>query len=77
MEDFSICLADPESIYVEHDLNLVLDKFSVKLYLRANVNKIVELNISPVYRVVQSSFHDWLWYPFVDSDMYLVFPNLQ
>ena len=77
MEDFSICLADPEPIYVEHDLNLVLDKFSVKLYLRANVNKIVELNISPVYRVVQSRFHDWLWYPFVDSDMYLVFPNLQ
>ena len=69
MEDFSICLADPDSIYVEHDLNLVRDTFSAKLYLRANVNKIVELNISPVYRVVQSNFHDWLWYPFVDSDI--------
>lgn len=53
---FSICLADPESIYIEHDLNLVRDKFSLKLYLRANVNKIVKLNISPVYCVVQSSF---------------------
>ena len=69
MEEFSICLADPESIYLEHDLSLVRDKFSVKLYLRANVNKIVELNITPVYRVVQSSFRDWLWYPFVDSDI--------
>ena len=33
MEDFSIRLANPESIYVEPDLNLVRDKFSVKLYL--------------------------------------------
>ena len=30
MGDFSICLANPESIYVEPDLNLVRDKFSVE-----------------------------------------------
>ena len=32
-----------------------------------NVPKIVELNMSLVYYVVQSSFHDRHWYPFVDT----------
>ena len=33
MGDFSICFANLESIYIERDLSLVQDKFSVKLYL--------------------------------------------
>ena len=33
MGDFSICFGNLESIYIEPDLSLVQDKFSVKLYL--------------------------------------------
>ena len=36
-------------------------------WILAYVNKIVELNMSLVYCVVQSSFHYWQWYPFVDT----------
>ena len=33
MGDFLICFANLESIYIEPDLRLVQDKFSLKLYL--------------------------------------------
>ena len=36
--------------------------------IEANVNKIVELNMSLFYHVVQPSFHDRQWYPFVDTE---------
>ena len=61
MGDFLICFANLESIYIEPDLSLVQDKFSVfcKIVSKQNVNRIVELNMSLVYCVVQSSFHYW------------------